>query len=126
MCPIDNLNSTGIASITWNRAESATTNLPKKSLKPLGDIRPTYIGQVFHTQGSDSRIGDALSYRVANDSILTPSNYQDILDQLRRIIAGSEVEEPRQEVFSRTFQLLDELAGNIHLLNLNRQTESSS
>ena len=126
MSSIDNLSGGGIASITWNTTAGTSANLPEKSLKPLGDIRPTYIERVFNTQGSDSRIEEALSYRVANDQILTPANYQDILEQLRQIAANAEGDETRSVIYTRTYQLLDELAGNIHLLNLNRQTEASS
>ena len=126
MSSIDHLSNTGIASISWNTTQDAAANLPEKSLKPLGEIRPTYIERVFNTQGSDSRIQEALSYHVTNEQILTPANYQNILDQLRLIIANADSEGTRLEIFTRTFQLLDELAGNIHLLNLNRQTEASS
>ncbi len=126
MSTIDNLSGAGIASISWNTTEGAAANLPEKSLKPLGDIRPTYIERVFNTQGSDSRIEEALSYRVTNDHILTPANYQNMLEQLRQIAANAEGDGTTSVIYTRTHQLLDELAGNIHLLNLNRQTEANS
>lgn len=126
MSSIDHLPNVGIASVSWNRSESAAESLPEKSLKPLGKIQPSYIERIFNAHRSNARIEEALTYQVTNDSILTPSNYQDILEQLRRTSANTESDHPHREIFTRTFQLLDELAGNIHQLNLNRLTESSS
>ena len=124
---IDHFSSVGIESISWNRLQGPDSNLPEKSLKPLGNTRLSYIRRVFKTQNTDMRIAESLAYQVTDERILTPSNYQDILEQLRRISANPEAGEGKQhEIFTRTFQLLDELSGNIHQLNLNRQLQSNS
>ena len=126
MSSVDYLASTGIASITWNRSQGAGEELPEKSINPLGRTQPSYIARIFKTGQSDAQIIDALAVKVAEERILTPGNYQDILEQLRDIAAGAEADGRQAEVIARAARLLDELADNVTLLNLNRQIQTSS
>ena len=127
MSSVDYLASTGIASISWNRSADAGEALPEKSVNPLGKTQPSYLARIFKTRQSDTQITDALAFKVSDERILTPGNYQTILEQLRDIAAGTETEDGRRaEVIARAGQLLNELADNVTLLNLNRQIQTSS
>lgn len=126
MSRIDNFSNVGIESISWNSLQEPHAGLPEKSLKPLGAARPTYIERVFKTQGMDAQIEESLSYQVINEHVLTPANYQDILEQLRHLSANTGSNGQQREICDRTFQLLDELATNMRQLNLNRWAESAS
>ena len=123
---IDQFSNTGIESISWNSLQEPHAGLPEKSLKPLGAVRPTYIERVFKTRGMDAQIEESLSYRVVNEHVLTPANYQDILGQIRHLIADAEPEGQQREIFNQAFGVLDELAGNLRQLSLNRWAESAS
>ncbi|MCY4363367.1 MAG: hypothetical protein OXE42_14520 [Gammaproteobacteria bacterium] len=126
MSRIDQFSNVGIESISWSSLQEPHAGLPEKSLKPLGAARPTYIERVFKTKGMDAQVEESLSYRVVNEHVLTPANYQDILGQLRHLAATTECAGQQREIFNRAFQLLDELAGNLHQLSLNRWAESAS
>lgn len=135
MSPVDYLANTGIASISWNHAPGAGEKLPDKSVNPLGRTQPSYIERIFKTRQSDTHILEALAFKVGDEQVLTPGNYQNVLEQLRDLAAGAEAGGSRAEaggnraeaeVSARAALLLDELADNVTLLNLNRQLQTSS
>ncbi|MDE0155265.1 MAG: hypothetical protein OXI88_02710 [Gammaproteobacteria bacterium] len=126
MSSVDYLAGTGIASISWNRSSGAEEKLPEKTINPLGRAQPSYIARIFRTRRSDTRILDSLAFKVGDERVLTPGNYQNILEQLRDVAAGAEADGRQAEVIARAALLLDELADNVTLLNLNRQVETSS
>lgn len=126
MSPVDYLAGAGIASISWNRAPGAGEKLPEKTINPLGRARPSYLARIFRTRWSDTQILDSLAFKVSDERVLTPGNYQNILEQLRDVAAGAEADGPQAEAIARAALLLDELADNVTLLNLNRQAQTSS
>jgi len=126
MSSVDYLASTGIASISWNRSQEAGEKLPEKTINPLGRTQPSYISRIFKTGQSDTQINEALAFKVSDERILTPGNYQNILEQLRDLAAASDADGDQGQVIARAAHLLDELANNVSLLNLNRQIQTSS
>ena len=126
MSSVDYLARTGIVSVSWNRTDNEAAGLPKKSIHPLGSVQPSYIKRIFKTHHSEAQIVDTLAFRVSDESILTPGNYQGILEQLRTIAAETEADENHGGAITRACHFLDELADNVTLLNLNRQIQTSS
>lgn len=126
MSSIDYLAGTGIASISWSRSQETGEALPEKTINPLGRTQPSYLARIFKTGRSDAQILDSLAFKVDDERVLTPGNYQNILEQLRDIAAGAEADGRQAEVIARAALLLDELADNVTLLNLNRQVQTSS
>ena len=126
MSKVSGFSNVGIESISFNQTQVGQDRLPKKSLGPLGVVQPSYLDRIFRLRATDAQIVEGLSYKVRNEDMLTPANFQNVIEELRDIADASAAKHKEEPTHEKAFHLLNEMLGNMRTTNLNRQIQSSS